>query len=119
MAGAALAGGAALAQPAEKQILELRLYKVAPGEKRARLDAFLANAAIPALNRIGITPVGVFGWDDPKKGDLYVLLPHPDLAWVVVATEARSPTRSSSRRAATHSTSPRRTPCTTASKARS
>jgi hypothetical protein len=88
VAGAALAGGAAAAQQAQPtQYLELRHYLVDAGEKRVRLDAFLADVAIPALNRIGIRPVGVFGQADPKKGDLYVLLPHNDLASVATTTQ--------------------------------
>jgi len=88
VAGAALAGGAAAAQEKQaKQYLELRLYKVDPGEKRVRLDAFLADVAIPALNRMGIAPIGVFGSADEKNGDLYVLLPHKDLASFATTTQ--------------------------------
>jgi hypothetical protein len=64
---------------AAKQILELRLYTVAAGEKRQRLVDFLAKVAIPAWNRIGIETVGVFEFADGKRPDLYVLLPHKSL----------------------------------------
>ncbi|MHC4198707.1 MAG: hypothetical protein ACYSU0_01760, partial [Planctomycetota bacterium] len=50
----------AAAAPAGKEPLGLRLYTVDAGEKRARLDEFLGQVAVPAWNRIGIGPVGVF-----------------------------------------------------------
>ncbi|NQT51715.1 NIPSNAP family protein [bacterium] len=74
-AGAARAGAAA-----PKQVLELRLYSVEAGEKRQRLDEFLGKVAIPAWNRIGIRPVGVWEAADGKRADLYVLLPHASMA---------------------------------------
>ena len=44
------------------------------------VDRFLENAAIPALNRAGVKPVGVFQ-EMPEKNDpgLYVLLQYQDL----------------------------------------
>lgn len=71
MAPAALAGDAP-----KKQYLELRLYRLGAGAMRERFEKFLAEAAIPAWNRIGVKPVGVFGAADGKTADLYVLLPH-------------------------------------------
>ncbi len=61
---------------AAKEFLELRLYKADAGPMREKLDKFLADAAIPAWNRLGVQPVGVFASADPKVADLYVLLPH-------------------------------------------
>ena len=62
---------------------ELRRYHMLYGPKQKALHDFLAEAAIPAWNRLGIGPVGafnvVFGTSSPT---LYVLLPHPDLASV-------------------------------------
>ncbi|MBM4032444.1 MAG: twin-arginine translocation signal domain-containing protein [Planctomycetes bacterium] len=82
-AGAAAAGGAAAAAeapaPAAKEFLELRLYKADAGPMREKLDKFLAEAALPAWNRLGIQPVGVFASADPKVADLYVLLPHKSI----------------------------------------
>ncbi|KPL11032.1 hypothetical protein AMJ85_04850 [candidate division BRC1 bacterium SM23_51] len=68
-----------------KQLLELRLYDFESAAKQKAFDDFLAEAAIPALNRVGIEPVGVFKMlkaDNPKlkmeadSPNLYVLLPH-------------------------------------------
>jgi hypothetical protein len=69
-----------------KQLLELRKYTFASAEKREAFEGFLKTAAIPALNKAGIKPVGAFkllAADNPKmkmKGDaaneLYVLVPH-------------------------------------------
>jgi hypothetical protein len=68
-----------------KQLLELRLYHFDSAAKQKAFDEFLGRAAVPALNRIEIEPVGVFKMlksDNPKldmeadSTDLYVLLPH-------------------------------------------
>ncbi len=79
--------GSAAALAAEdrsgKQYLELRTYKMASAAKSEAFEAFLRDAAVPALNRIGIGPVGVFrlaAGDDPT---LWLLLPHPSLESVV------------------------------------
>ena len=68
-----------------KQLLEMRLYQFASAEKMKAFDEFLARAAVPALNRAGIKPVGVFKMlkaDNAKlnmeadSNDLRILLPH-------------------------------------------
>ncbi len=68
-----------------KELLEQRLYHFKSMAKQEAFDEFLGRAAIPALNRAGIRPVGVFKMlrdDNPKLGveadnsDLYMLLPH-------------------------------------------
>jgi hypothetical protein len=46
----------------------------------------LKAAAIPALNRIDISPVGVFKISEDNNFDLYVLLPHKSPASVVAAS---------------------------------
>ena len=81
VSNAGAAGGAAAA----RQLLELRTYHFDSPEKQQAYDAFLAQAAIPALNRAGVEPVGVFRLtanDNPElkltadARELYVLLPH-------------------------------------------
>ena len=42
------------------KLLEWRQWKVESAEKRALIDRQLQHVAIPALNRAGIQPVGVF-----------------------------------------------------------
>ena len=70
----AIAPAARAGDPPHKQILELRLYRLDAGAMRERFEKFLAEAAIPAWNRLGVKPVGVFA--EEKGPDLYVLLPH-------------------------------------------
>lgn len=87
--GLALSGRPATqaADPAgERQIYELRQYQIAGEEQKQGLDTYLREAAIPALNRIGIKPVGVLS---PMEGlsPVYVLLPHASLESVVTATQ--------------------------------
>ena len=68
LAWGACGGARAEAKPG-KQLLELRLYRLASAEKQQAFDEFLARAAIPALHRLGIGPVGVFKLtkeDNPK-----------------------------------------------------
>ncbi len=57
---------------------ELRRYELETEEQKAGFDRFLREAAIPALNRLDVKPVGVF---QPAEGisPLYVLLVHPFL----------------------------------------
>ena len=68
-----------------RQFIELRIYHFASLEKQHAFEEFLQNAAIPAFNRAGARPVGVFkllAKDNPDlkleadTTDLYVLLPH-------------------------------------------
>ena len=44
----------------DKELLELRHYTFASVAKLEAFDAFLRESAVPALNRAGIRPVGVF-----------------------------------------------------------
>ena len=55
-----LAAGQEPAVGARKQYLELRLYELETGDKAKAFGQFLKDAAIPALNRLKIGPVGVF-----------------------------------------------------------
>jgi hypothetical protein len=99
----ALTGGAvaADAKPAgKKDIYELRLYKVEPDTRlkrtftsdtdarRKRLDAFLGEVMVPALNRIGVSPVGAFELREGQVKDVWMLLRH-DSAESVMTTTAR------------------------------
>jgi hypothetical protein len=69
LAGAA-AGGAALAATGAqaqrrtaagpRELYELRTYRLVNGSMRARLDAYLRDAFIPAARRAGCGPIGVF-----------------------------------------------------------
>lgn len=63
---------------------ELRAYDFASPDQQARFMTYLADAAIPAYNRIGVEPVGVFEPTD-GKGPVWVLLPHKTLDSVSTA----------------------------------
>jgi hypothetical protein len=55
---------------------ELRTYTLPDRGKRERLETFLADAAVPALRRLGMGPVGVFReQEESEPPKLYVLLP--------------------------------------------
>jgi len=68
--------GKEAAPPPAREYYELSLYHLRRGPKQKTFDSFMSQAAIPALNRAGIGPVGVFnvmfGPDNPTA---YVLLP--------------------------------------------
>ena len=77
---APLTGAASLfaADRADRQLYELRKYRLLNFAKQERLSTFLEEAAIPAWNRIDIEPVGVFSVRyGPTEPTLYTLLPHP------------------------------------------
>ena len=89
--GVGLLGTASEAQRAGagKQVLELRHYTFASASKLDAFESFSQSGLVPALNRAGIRPVGVFKMtraDNPQAtfpGDtaleLFVLLPHSSL----------------------------------------
>ncbi len=55
---------------------ELRRYNLESEEQKKAFGAYMSEAAIPAMNRIGIDPVGVF--QPPEDlSPIYVLLRHP------------------------------------------
>jgi hypothetical protein len=75
----------AAGEPAIRLLYEVRTYHFASAEKRKTFAKFLAEAGVPAFNRVGAAPVGVFellAKDNPKlklpedPDDLYVLIPH-------------------------------------------
>jgi hypothetical protein len=87
-AGAALGGwpGGALAQGAPREIYELRVYEMQTGNRKAVLHDYLEKACLPAWNRLGVRPVGVFTViSGANEFNLYVLIPHPDLPSVLAA----------------------------------
>lgn len=87
LAGAGAAAGIGLAaaprlgaEGSGRDYYELRSYEVRIGEQKAALDGFLRDAAVPAWNRQGIEPVGVFETSGgPKMPKVHVLLAHPTL----------------------------------------
>lgn len=91
--GVVALGNPSGAQPAptgERQVLELRKYTFASPEKLHAFEHFAGSALIPALNRAGVKPVGLFKVmksDNPEAAfpgdmslELFALLPHSSLA---------------------------------------
>ena len=80
------AAGDVLAQDVAREFYELRTYEMQTGNRRAVLHEYLEKAFIPAMNRQGIRPVGVFsvllGTNDLN---LFVLVPHPSIESVAAA----------------------------------
>lgn len=76
------ATSAVAAASQQRSYLELRMYQIETPEQRAGFEAFAQEAAIPALNRLGIGPVGVF-YPETDLSPIYVLLPHKSLESVV------------------------------------
>jgi hypothetical protein len=63
-----------------REYYELRVYRLKAGANHDLLDAYLEKAAIPALNRLGVKPVGVFTEIDPKDAPaVYTLRVYPSL----------------------------------------
>jgi hypothetical protein len=63
---------------------ELRRYQLVDGPQKKICDAFFQSAFIPAVNRLGITPVGVFNLTvGPGTPAMYVLLPSASLESLV------------------------------------
>jgi hypothetical protein len=71
--------------PQNKALIEVRTYHFASPEKQQAYQRFMGETEIPALNRAGVNPVGVFKLltkDNPAlklaadSTDLYIILPH-------------------------------------------
>ena len=74
--GADVMQGATLRE--SRQYLELRAYRLTTGAPHTLLDGYLEKALIPALNRKGVSAVGVFTQPDAPDGTaVWVLIPHP------------------------------------------
>ena len=88
-AGVAQATGAGADEnKAARDYYELRFYQLTNGSKVKLMHSYLRDAAIPALNRMGINPVGVFNTVvGPISPSLYVLLPHRSLESVATLEE--------------------------------
>ena len=72
------------AQGKQRLYYELRRYQLIDGPQKKICDAFFQNAFIPAANKLGITPVGVFNLTvGPGTPAMYVLLPSASLEALV------------------------------------
>jgi hypothetical protein len=79
LALAALAGILFCGRPAEAekpQYYELRVYSTSSARQQNLVNDYWLNAAVPAYNRMGIKPIGVFtGLKDSTANSIYVLIP--------------------------------------------
>ena len=87
LASLSVTGAARAADGAQgvRDIYELRHYLIDNQGQKDGLDAFLRDAFLPAMNGLGVAPVGVFS---PVKdlGPVYVLLRHKSMETVVSGT---------------------------------
>src|SRR5437879_1097749 len=69
------ASAAGAPELAARELYELRLYHLRRGPKQKLFDDFYREAALPAMARHGIGPVGVFNVvTGPDSPTIYVLL---------------------------------------------
>jgi len=67
-----------------REYYHLRKYHMQTGPQTKLTDNFVGDALIPALNRLGIAPVGAFHLDlGPETPTLYVLMPSTNLETLV------------------------------------
>lgn len=70
-----------------RDIYEVRQYKCTSADQAKGVDAFLEKAMIPALNRLGIEPVGVFHEREAvAEPTIYVLVRHRSSRSIVSTT---------------------------------
>src|SRR5258706_12553856 len=65
-------------KPVEKDIYQLKVYRMKTNEQVIQVDNFLKNAYLPALHRLGISHIGVFknvGIDTALEKSIYVWIP--------------------------------------------
>jgi NIPSNAP len=63
-----------------RQYYELRVYITKSAEQQKRINDYWQNAAVPAYNRLGVQPIGVFTEiEDSPTNKIYVLLPADSL----------------------------------------
>ena len=69
-----------------REYYELRKYQLQSGPQTKLLQSYLADALIPALNRLGFSPIGVFTLDiGPETPATYLLIPSTTLESLVTA----------------------------------
>jgi hypothetical protein len=84
----AFAGKSGAQAPAGKprEYYELRKYHMQTGPQTRLTESYLSDALIPALNRLGMSPIGVFNLTiGPETPTLYVLIPSASVETLVTA----------------------------------
>jgi hypothetical protein len=89
-AACGLATAAPAAPPtADRELYEWRTYRFDEGGNSARLHDYLQSACLPAWQRLGLGPVGVFTEVGPGAGpSIHVLLTYPSAAALATSREA-------------------------------
>lgn len=73
-------GAAESSDKPAREYYELRRYHLRRGPKQKLFDDFYRQAYLPAMNRIGVGPIGVFNVaTGPDSPSAYVLVPHKSL----------------------------------------
>lgn len=81
--------GAQATMGKQREYYELRKYFMQSGPQTKLTESYVSDALIPALNRIGISPVGVFRLTiGPETPTLYVLIPSTSVE-TLVTTDLR------------------------------
>jgi len=80
---------ATAADPVKPQYYELRVYTTKSEDQQKRVNDYWQNATVPAYNRMGIQPVGVFTeLQDSATNSIYVFIPCDSLeAFVAIPTQ--------------------------------
>ena len=76
LAALSLSAGSPAAQNEERQYLEFRTYHLSSAAELPKVDAYFEKGLLPALERQGIGPVGVFTDKAPEGSpNVYLLIP--------------------------------------------
>ncbi len=79
-----LHGGEPPANSARREYYVLQRYHLNSGPQEKLAEDYLKGALVPALNRLGVSPVGVFGAEiGPESPSVYVLMPSSTLDTLV------------------------------------
>jgi hypothetical protein len=65
-------------KPSEKDIYEIKIYRMKTNDQVTQVDNFLQHAYLPALHRLGVSRIGVFknaGIDTAVEKNIYVWIP--------------------------------------------
>lgn len=77
-----------MTQGAPSEYYELRQYHLRTGTQTKLTENYVAEALIPALNRLGMSPIGAFNLSiGPETPSLYVLIPGMHLETIVTAEQ--------------------------------
>jgi NIPSNAP protein len=81
-----LQGAQETAEGKGREFYQLRRYHLASGPHKKMCDDFFRDALVPALNRLGISPVGVFDVSiGPETPSMYVLMPSTSAETLLLA----------------------------------